>query len=58
VVVLTHNARASLMSIDRRVAPGFGEYLLSQMERLFAEYEMHHAGSRARDHQPKPLERT
>jgi ParB family chromosome partitioning protein len=58
VVVLTHNARASLMSIDRRAAPGFGEYLLSQMERLFAEYETHRAGSKARDHQPKPLERT
>jgi ParB family chromosome partitioning protein len=40
VVSLTHNTRATTLSIDRRVAPGFGEFLLSQMDRLFTEYSM------------------
>lgn len=38
IVRLTHNARAVTLSIDRHFAPGFGEFLLSQMDRLFAEY--------------------
>lgn len=38
VVSLTHNTRASMLSIDRRVAPGFGEFLLARMDSLFAEY--------------------
>jgi ParB family transcriptional regulator, chromosome partitioning protein len=38
VVSLTHNMRASMLSIDRRIAPGFGEFLLARMESLFAEY--------------------
>ena len=49
IAVLTHNARASLISIDRRAAPAFGEYLLSQMERLFGEYREKHAGLPERD---------
>jgi ParB family chromosome partitioning protein len=38
VVSLTYNTRVATLSIDRRFAPGFGEFLLSQMERLFTEY--------------------
>lgn len=38
IVKLTHNARVVTLSIDRHFAPGFGEFLLSQMERLFIEY--------------------
>ncbi len=38
VVSLTHNTRVETLSIDRRVAPGFGEFLLARMESLFAEY--------------------
>jgi ParB family chromosome partitioning protein len=38
VVSLTHNTRVTTLSIDRRVAPGFGEFLLSRMHSLFAEY--------------------
>jgi ParB family transcriptional regulator, chromosome partitioning protein len=38
VVKLTHNARVATLSIDRHFAPGFGEFLLSQMDRLFIEY--------------------
>jgi ParB family chromosome partitioning protein len=38
VVSLTHNTRVATLAIDRRFAPGFGEFLLSQMDRLFAEY--------------------
>jgi ParB family transcriptional regulator, chromosome partitioning protein len=39
LVTLTRNARLAIVSIDRRAAPGFGEYLLTQMERLFREYQ-------------------
>jgi ParB family transcriptional regulator, chromosome partitioning protein len=38
VVSLTYNSRVTTLSIDRRLAPDFGEFLLSQMDRLFAEY--------------------
>jgi ParB family transcriptional regulator, chromosome partitioning protein len=38
IVRLTHNAHVVTLSIDRHFAPGFGEYLLSQMDRLFIEY--------------------
>jgi ParB family chromosome partitioning protein len=38
VVSLTHNTRVATLSIDRRVAPDFGEFLLSRMDRLFGEY--------------------
>ena len=38
VVDLTYKARSCLLSIDQRSAPGFGDYLLTQMERLFADY--------------------
>jgi ParB family chromosome partitioning protein len=38
IVSLTHNTRVATLSIDRRFAPDFGEFLLSQMERLFGEY--------------------
>jgi ParB family transcriptional regulator, chromosome partitioning protein len=39
LVALTLNARSAVVSIDRRAAPGFGEYLLTQMERLFQDYQ-------------------
>jgi ParB family chromosome partitioning protein len=38
IVSLTHNARVATLSIDRNFAPGFGEFLLSRMDSLFAEY--------------------
>ena len=38
IVSLTHNTRVAMLSIDQRSAPGFGEFLLSRMDRLFAEY--------------------
>jgi ParB family chromosome partitioning protein len=38
VVSLTCNTRVATLSIDRRLAPDFGEFLLSRMDRLFAEY--------------------
>ena len=38
VVSLTYNTRVATLSIDRRYAPNFGEFLLSQMDRLFAKY--------------------
>jgi ParB family transcriptional regulator, chromosome partitioning protein len=38
VVSLTHKMRVTMLSIDRRFAPDFGEFLLSRMDRLFAEY--------------------
>jgi ParB family chromosome partitioning protein len=38
VVSLTHNTRVATLAIDRRFAPGFGEFLLSRMDELFAEY--------------------
>jgi ParB family chromosome partitioning protein len=40
VVSLTHNARLATLAIDRRFAPGFGEFLLSRMNELFAEYSL------------------
>jgi ParB family chromosome partitioning protein len=38
VVSLTHNARVAMLSIDQRSTPGFGEFLLSRMDQLYAEY--------------------
>ena len=38
IVKLTHNARVMTLSIDRHFAPGFGEFLLSQMDSLYEEY--------------------
>jgi ParB family chromosome partitioning protein len=38
IVSLTHNTRVATLSIDRRFAPEFGEFLLARMDRLFAEY--------------------
>jgi ParB family chromosome partitioning protein len=40
VVSLTHNTRVATLAIDRRFAPGFGEFLLSRMDELFAEYSL------------------
>jgi ParB family transcriptional regulator, chromosome partitioning protein len=37
-VTVTHNARSSVIAIDRRQAPGFGEFILEQMDRLYGEY--------------------
>ena len=39
MIALTHNARSCVMSIDQRSAPGFGDFLLRQMDRLFREYQ-------------------
>ena len=33
------------MKIDQRKAPGFGDFLLRQMERLYREYQGRPAGS-------------
>jgi len=38
IVSLTYNTRVATLSIDRHFAPGFGEFLLSRMDRLFDEY--------------------
>jgi ParB family chromosome partitioning protein len=38
IVSLTHNTRVATLSIDRRFAPEFGEFLLARMAQLFAEY--------------------
>jgi ParB family transcriptional regulator, chromosome partitioning protein len=38
IVSLTQNTRVTMLSIDRRAAPGFGEFLLARMNQLFAEY--------------------
>jgi ParB family chromosome partitioning protein len=40
VVSLTHNTRVATLAIDRRFAPGFGEFLLSRMDELFSEYSL------------------
>jgi ParB family chromosome partitioning protein len=42
VVDLTYKARSCQLTIDQRSAPGFGDYLLTQMERLFADYRAAH----------------
>jgi ParB family transcriptional regulator, chromosome partitioning protein len=38
VVKATETRRSYLLAIDQESAPGFGEFLLSHMDRLFAEY--------------------
>jgi ParB family chromosome partitioning protein len=38
LVTMTHNARSSVIAVDRRHAPGFGEFILAQMDRLYVEY--------------------
>jgi len=38
VARISGNDRAFVLSVDRRVAPGFGDFLLSQMDRLYADY--------------------
>jgi ParB family transcriptional regulator, chromosome partitioning protein len=38
VVSLMHTTRVDTLSIDRRIAAGFGEFLLARMDSLFAEY--------------------
>jgi len=40
VVSLTHNTRVATLSIDRRFAPDFGEFLLARMDQLFGEYSV------------------
>jgi hypothetical protein len=40
VVSLTQNKRVETLLIDRRFAPGFGEFLLSRMDELFTEYSL------------------
>jgi ParB family chromosome partitioning protein len=38
ILTLKRNARSCVMNIDQRHAPDFGDFLLRQMDRLFAEY--------------------
>lgn len=38
VARISGNDRAFVLSVDRRIAPGFGDFLLSQMDRLYADY--------------------
>lgn len=38
VAKVTESDRAFILTIDRRVAPDFGEYLLSEMDRLYEAY--------------------
>jgi ParB family transcriptional regulator, chromosome partitioning protein len=39
LVTMKHHTRRCVMNIDQRQAPGFGEFLLRQMERLYREYQ-------------------
>jgi ParB family transcriptional regulator, chromosome partitioning protein len=39
LITLKHHARRCVMNIDQRKAPGFGDFLLRQMERLYREYQ-------------------
>jgi ParB family chromosome partitioning protein len=41
LVTLKHHARRCVMNIDQRQAPGFGDFLLRHMERLYREYQAH-----------------
>jgi hypothetical protein len=43
VAKVTLNDRNFILSIDRRVAPHFGDYLLDEMGRLFEAYSKKHA---------------
>ena len=38
VAKVTESDRAFVLTIDRRVAPDFGEYLLNEMDRLYEAY--------------------
>jgi len=38
LVTLKHNARSCVITIDQRQAPGFGDFLLRQIDRLYGEY--------------------
>lgn len=42
VMTMTHNVRSEVITIDRRHAPGFGEFLLGRMDQLFREYQSKH----------------
>ena len=39
VAKISSNDKAFLVSIDKRVAPGFGDFLVSQLDGLYAAYE-------------------
>jgi ParB family transcriptional regulator, chromosome partitioning protein len=41
---VTSTESSFLLAIDKRVAPEFGDYLLTRMERLYEEYENHRKG--------------
>ena len=38
LVTLKHQARSCVIKMDEQQAPGFGEYVLRQMDRLYGEY--------------------
>ncbi len=40
LVTLKHRARSCVMNIDQRQAPGFGDFLLRHMDRLYREYQV------------------
>jgi len=44
LVRITYNTRACAMLFDEKSAPGFGDFVATQMERLFADYMAAHAG--------------
>jgi hypothetical protein len=38
LVKITYNTRACAMLFDEKSAPGFGDFVATQMDRLFADY--------------------
>jgi ParB family chromosome partitioning protein len=36
---ITANDQAFVLAVDQRVAPGFGEYLMGELDRLYGDYE-------------------
>jgi ParB family chromosome partitioning protein len=44
VAKVTSNDRNFVLSIDKRAAPHFGDYLMDEMERLYEAYSKKHAG--------------
>jgi hypothetical protein len=57
VVKATENKRSYLLAIDQSAAPGFGDFLLANMNRLFGEYRAEQDMAGARGRGGKPTER-
>jgi hypothetical protein len=47
-----------MLSIDQRAAPGFGEFLLSRMDQLYAEYSSAREQGASRDRNSTSDQRT